>query len=178
MARGGWGEGWEGVAEKRQSAVWSKLKTDKPAMSRRAAFIYVTMSGNHRRATAGRLRAVRSYRRTFHEEEFCASSPRRVAFCAANVVAASPGKNLKRENASSLNVVRNGGINFEVPSLSSIDPVNWISPSDLNSAITRNRVHTNASFVFLNIIYWIIPNCIPRGKVAYYIKMWRVVLCN
>lgn len=41
------------------SAVWSKLKTDKPAMSRRAAFIYVTMSVPTRRAAAaGALRAV------------------------------------------------------------------------------------------------------------------------
>lgn len=42
--------------ERRQSAVWGKLKTDKPAMSRRAAFIYVTMSGarrRRRRQTAG-----------------------------------------------------------------------------------------------------------------------------
>jgi len=72
-------------AEKRRSAVWSKLKTDKPAMSRRTTFIYVTMSDAHRRATAGR----RSYRGTFHEE-FCAFSPRR--FCAANVVALQPRK--------------------------------------------------------------------------------------
>ncbi|KAL0118923.1 hypothetical protein PUN28_009508 [Cardiocondyla obscurior] len=61
-------------AEKRQRAVWSKLKTDKPAMSRRATFIYVTMSGAHRRATASPSRLLLSA--NFSRGVLRVSSPR------------------------------------------------------------------------------------------------------
>lgn len=56
------------------SGFWSKLKTDKPTMSRRVAFIYVTMlmfTANSSNNNNGQ----RSYRRTFHEESFTFSHP-------------------------------------------------------------------------------------------------------